>query len=159
MTTQTLYRFRCDAPHCNETAIGENLSDLPSGWRRLGSTEHIEDTPAPVRRRANVPSHIERCIGEFWLHLCESHRGAFDEHMPRTDGHRRVRGRDATLNVYCSCGARLGWTTAVHILAGGGNGPSRSGERLWWSHLPADLQWYAQRDATNELAADSGQET
>lgn len=147
MTTETLYRFRCDAPHCTESAIGENIGDKPSDWRTMGSTEHIEKSPAPARRRQTRPlSFAERCIGEFWLHLCGAHYDAFDEHLPRTDGRPGGRGRDSAVTVSCSCGARLGWTSAVHILAGGSGGPRRSGERLWWAHLPADLRWYADRD-------------
>lgn len=150
MTTESLYRFRCDAPHCTETAIGEKITGTPPEWRILRSTEHIEyveTSPYPARRRkANVLSHAERCIGDFSLHLCAAHHDAFGEHLPRTDGWPGQRGRDSIVTVSCSCGTRLGWTTAVHILAGGGGGPSRSGERLWWRHLPADLRWYAERE-------------
>lgn len=149
MTTQTLYRFRCDAPQCTEAAIGEKIGDKPPDWRTLRSTEHIEyveTSPYPARRRqARVLSHSERCIGEFSLHLCGSHHGAFDEHLPRTDGRPGQRGRDSMVTVSCGCGARLGWTHSYITLAGRHEGPRASGEHLWWAHLPADLRWYVER--------------
>jgi hypothetical protein len=144
VTTETLYRFRCDAPRCDATAIGEKISGFPDDWRHLGSTDHIAEGLAVVRRPAT--SHGERCIGEFWQHLCGRHRDVFDGHLPRTEGRSGGRGRTSIVTVACSCGARPGRTDAVHILAGGLPGPRRSGERRWWAHLPDDLQWYATRE-------------
>lgn len=151
MTTETVYRFRCDGPQCPAAALGSaDGRSIPEGWTQISSTAHIrhEDFPLPPirtlrgRTRANRLSYWDAVAGQFRLHLCGDHGDAFTAHLPITNG---GPGKDAQIvNVACSCGARLPATYAMHVA---GSKPSSAPERQWWSHLPADLQWYATREA------------
>ena len=152
MSTETVYRFRCDAPHCTAAVLVEDLKDVPEGWRTIKSTDHIPVPPprAPWdrNRRTNRLSYGERCRGDFSLHLCPEHPDTFNTHLPITEGLYARPGKDGQAEVSCSCGAKLGWVTTGYRLASEDmTGPSQYTEKAWWRHLPAELQWYAQRDA------------
>ena len=142
MSTETLTRFRCDAPTCPASGIGSSNIAPPDGWSVLKSTAHIPVTkegPFPARRRRSSPlSYSERCYGGFSLHLCPEHPDAFDAHQPRTDGH----GYNSNVAVSCSCGARLGMAAAATFVS---SYPSHGTERAWFGHLPAELRWYLWR--------------
>ncbi|MEV4975566.1 hypothetical protein [Streptomyces scopuliridis] len=142
MSTETLTRFRCDAPHCEANGIGSNNITPPQGWTVLKSTAHIpvtKDHPFPPRgRRPKALSYGERCYGRFSLHLCPEHPAAFDNHRPITNGH----GYKSNVLVSCSCGASLGMVPAVMMVA---RYPSHATEHAWFRHLPAELRWYLWR--------------
>lgn len=142
MSTETLTRFYCDAPHCHTNGIGPSNITPPDGWTRLKSTAHIPVTktsPYPARRRqSKTLSYSERCYGGFSLHLCPDHPDAFNAHQPITDG----RGYNNDVLVSCSCGAQLGRTSAVTMV---GRYPSHAPEWGWFSHLPVELRWYLWR--------------
>ena len=151
MTTETVYRFRCDAPNCTTALLVENLKDVPEGWRVVKSTDHIPVPPrepfATGRRRSNKLSYSEQCRGAFTLHLCAEHPNAFDEHLPRTDGVYTRPGRDGQAYVSCSCGMKYVLCgTGFRIAAADMSGPSAYTENTWWRHLPGELKWYAERD-------------
>lgn len=151
MTTQTLYRFRCDGPHCTTTALADDLKDTPDGWRIIESTDHIPVPPPrdpwARGRRSTGPSYTVQCQGAFTLHLCPEHQTVFDGHLPRTDGIPVRAGRDAKAYVSCSCGMQYVLSgTGWRIAAADMSGPAAYTENVWWRHLPAELQWYAQRD-------------
>ncbi|MEE1838099.1 hypothetical protein [Streptomyces sp. SP17KL33] len=153
MSTETLYRFRCDGSHCPTTAFADMITATPEGWRTLTSTDHIPvPPPRPPwerNRRSNHLSYSERCRGRFRLHLCPEHHGAFDTHHPITEGLYTRPGRDGLAAVSCSCGANFGRTdTGFRLAADDMTGPARYTEKLWWRHLPAELQEYAERDRT-----------
>ena len=156
MTTQTLYRFRCDAPQCTATNHADKVTDTPDGWRTIRSTDHI---PVPPHRpgwegsrRSSRPSYGERCRGDFRLHLCPDHHDVFNAHLPITEGMGSRAGRDPNATVSCSCGLTFGWmTTGYRIAAADMTGPAQYTEKAWWRHLPPELQWYAARD-TSEAA-------
>jgi hypothetical protein len=152
VTTETVHRFRCDAPHCPTAALGESLKDVPSGWRVIKSTDHIPvppPQPAYARgRRSNKLSYTEQCRGAFTLHLCPEHPNAFDQHLPRTDGVYTRPGRDGQAYVSCSCGMQYVLSgTGFRIASADMSGPAAYTEKAWWCHLPSELQWYAQRNA------------
>lgn len=152
MTTQTLYRFRCDAPHCTMEVLAESLKDVPDGWRTIKSTAHIPVPPRQPaytgRQRTNKLSYTEQCRGAFTLHLCPDDWDAFDAHLPRTDGVYTRSGRDGQAYVSCSCGVKYVLCgTGFRIASADMSGPAAHTERTWWRHLPAALQWYAARDA------------
>lgn len=151
MTTETVYRFRCDSPHCTAAILVEDLKDIPEGWRTIKSTDHIPLPPVGLpwerNRRSNKLSYSEQCRGAFTLHLCPQHLDAFDAHLPRTDGIHTRPGQDGKAYVSCSCGMKYllcgtGWRVAGADMSG----PAAHTERAWWQHLPAELQWYAERD-------------
>lgn len=148
MTVQSVYRFQCDAPRCDQAELRDGAIILPTGWRRLDSTDHIEpyrSSPYPARqRRTGTLTYSDRCIGLFALHLCPDHHDSFDAHPPRTDGRPGGRGRDATVTVSCGCGETFGSTYAATSI-GHTDGPAHSPHRLWWRHLPAELQSYVNR--------------
>ncbi|WP_030188240.1 hypothetical protein [Streptomyces violaceorubidus] len=151
MTAQAVYRLLCDAPHCLASELVEDLRQVPDGWRKLKSTDHIAVPPRQLafeRRRPRTLTYSEQCRGEFTLHLCPEHPNVFDAHLPRTDGIYTRPGRDSQAYASCSCGmkyvlCRTGW----RIAGGDGRGPASHTENAWWRHLPAELQWYATRDA------------
>lgn len=152
MTTETVYRFRCDAPHCTALVLAEALKDVPEGWRTVKSTDHI---PVPTKtsvytsrsRGARALTYTEQCRGAFTLHLCPEHPTAFDDHLPRTDGVRTRPGRDGQAYVSCSCGMKYVLCgTGFRIAAADISGPAAYTEKAWWQHLPTDLKWYADRD-------------
>lgn len=151
MTTQTVYRFLCDAPQCTRIELRGDSIRLPEGWRRLSSADHIEpyrSSPYPARqRRTGVLGYSERCGGSFGLHLCPDHHGAFDAHLPRTEGRPDGRGRPTTVTVSCGCGATFGWTSAGTVI-GRRDCPASNAENLWWRHLPVELQTYVHREAS-----------
>jgi hypothetical protein len=149
VTTQTAYRFLCDAPDCTQAELRDGAIVLPPGWRRLDSTDHIEprrSSPDPAGRGDRL-TYSEQCIGAFALHLCPEHHDAFDTHLPRTDGRPGRRGRDATVTVSCGCGAIFGYTSAG-IAIGRRDCPASTSENLWWRHLPVELQAYVNREAS-----------
>jgi hypothetical protein len=151
VTTESLYRVRCDAPRCEASTFADKVTDTPDGWQTLKSTEHIpyvKTSVYPARRaRSNALSYGERCRGSFSLHLCPQHPGAFDAHLPRTDGLYTRPGKDGMAAVSCGCGASFGYTGTGWRVAGADmSGPSAHTEKAWWAHLPADLRWYAERD-------------
>lgn len=152
MTTETVYRFRCDAPHCHAAVLAEDLKHVPEGWKVVKSTDHIPIPPRQLpfeRRRPRTLTYSERCRGAFTLHLCPEHPNAFDSHLPRTEGVYMRPGKDGKAYVSCSCdGMRTVLTSTGWRIAGGdGLGPSAWTENAWWRHLPSELQWYAQHDA------------
>lgn len=144
MSTETLTRFRCDAPHCHTNGIGPSNITPPDGWIVLKSTAHIpvpQDAASiyPARRsRSRTLSYSERCYGSFSLHLCPEHLDAFNEHQPRTDG----RGYNNDVLVSCSCGMQLGRAPAVTMAS---RYPAHAPEWAWFSHLPVELRWYLWR--------------
>ncbi|MEU9014310.1 hypothetical protein AB0D12_31975 [Streptomyces sp. NPDC048479] len=142
MSTESLTRFRCDAPRCPADGIGASIITPPDGWTRLQSTAHIpvvKTSPYPARRRrSNVLSYSERCYGGFSLHLCPQHPDAFEAHQPRTAGH----GYKSSVSVSCSCGASLGMAAAATFVS---SYPSHGTERAWFLHLPKELRWYLWR--------------
>jgi len=141
VSTETLTRFRCDAPHCQTNGIGANNITPPDGWTVLKSTAHIPATNDPLlppRRRSRSLSYSERCYGGFSLHLCPEHPAAFSAHQPITDG----RGYKSNVAVSCSCGANLGTAPAATMV---GRYPSHATESAWFLHLPAELRWYLWR--------------
>lgn len=102
MTTQTVYRFLCDAPQCTRSELRDDAIRLPEGWRRVDSTDHIEpyrSAPPSARRRVKTLSYSDRRIGLFALHLCPEHHDVFDAHLPQTEGRPGGRGRDSTDRV------------------------------------------------------------
>lgn len=143
MSTETLTRFRCDAPHCHTDGIGSDSITPPDGWTVLKSTAHIPATktsPYPARRnRSRTLSYSERCYGSFSLHLCPEHPDAFADHQPRTHGY----GYNSNVGISCSCGAQLGRAPAATMV---GCYPSHAPESAWFHHLPAELRWYLWRD-------------
>ncbi|MCX4911837.1 hypothetical protein [Streptomyces sp. NBC_00878] len=150
MTTETVYRLRCDGPHCPTTVLTENLKDAPEGWRVVKSTDHIPvppPQPAYQRgRRTNTLSYAEQCRGSFTLHLCPDHTTVFDAHLPRTDGLHARAGRDPNAYVSCSCGMPYVLSgTGFRLAAADMSGPAAYTEKQWWRHLPTELKWYAER--------------
>lgn len=151
MTTETVYRFRCDGPHCTASHLAEELKDVPERWRVVKSTDHI---PVPTRqpaygtrRRPQELSYTELCRGSFTLHLCPDHTTVFDAHLPRTDGTYTRPGRDGQAYVSCSCGMKYVLSgTGWRIAAADMSGPAAYTENTWWRHLPTELQWYAARN-------------
>lgn len=141
MSTETLTRFRCDAPHCEANGIGHNNITPPDGWTSLKSTAHIpvtKSSPYPARGRRKALSYSDRCYGGFSLHLCPDHPDAFDDHQPITNGY----GYNSNVQVSCSCGAQLGRTPAATMV---GRFPGHAPENSWFHHLPAELRWYLWR--------------
>jgi hypothetical protein len=142
VSTQTLTRFRCDAPTCANNGFGQNNITPPAGWTVLKSTAHIPVTktsPYPARRRRSTPlSYSERCYGSFSLHLCPEHPDALDAHRPITNG----AGHKSSVGVSCSCGMNLGRAAAATFV---NSYPSHGTERAWFQHLPARLRWYLWR--------------
>lgn len=141
MSTETLTRFRCDAPHCQTNGIGSNNITPPDEWTVLKSTAHIpvtKDFLAPARRRSRALTYSERCYGGFSLHLCPAHPDAFNAHRPITNGH----GYKSNVAVSCSCGMNLGIAAAATMVA---RYPSHAPESAWFRHLPAELRWYLWR--------------
>ena len=152
MSTQTVHRLLCDAPNCPAMELIEDLAQIPDGWRKLKSTDHIPVPPRQspyARRKPRTLTYTEQCRGSFTLHLCPEHPTAFDAHLPRTDGVYTRPGRDGQAYVSCSCGGMktvlggTGWRLASADMSG----PDAYTEKAWWRHLPAELQWYAARDA------------
>lgn len=141
MTTETLTRFLCDAPHCQTNGIGSNNITPPQGWTVLKSTAHIPITKDPSfapRRRTKALSYSERCYGGFSLHLCPEHPDAFNAHRPITNGY----GYKSNVAVSCSCGMNLGTAAAATMVS---RYPSHAPENAWFRHLPAELRWYLWR--------------
>ncbi|MFF2411768.1 hypothetical protein [Streptomyces sp. NPDC058092] len=141
MSTETLTRFRCDAPQCQTNGIGANNITPPDGWSVLRSTAHIpvtKDHPFPSRGRRKALSYSERCYGRFSVHLCPEHPDAFNAHRPITDG----RGYKSNVAVSCTCGAILGTAPAATMV---GQYPSHAPESAWFRHLPVELRWYLWR--------------
>lgn len=142
MSTETLTRFRCDAPRCEANGIGSNNITPPDGWTVLKSTAHIPVTKDPLfpprGRRPKALSYSERCYGRFAVHLCPEHPDAFNTHQPITDG----RGYKSDVLVSCSCGRQIGRAAAATMV---GRYPSHAPEYGWFHHLPAELRWYLWR--------------
>lgn len=152
MTTQAVYRLLCDAPHCLAAELVEDLTQVPNGWRKLKSTDHISvPPPRPYtggRRRPRGLTYSEQCRGLFILHLCPQHVDVFDAHLPRTDGIYTRPGATTQARVSCSCGLNFGsCSTSLRLASADMSGPDAYTEKLWWNHLPVELQWYAARDA------------
>lgn len=151
MTSQTVYRLLCDAPNCTAMELIEDLAQVPDGWRKLKSTDHIPVPPGQPtygRRKPRGLTYSEQCRGFFILHLCPDDTTAFDAHLPRTDGVYTRPGRDTQAYVSCSCGGMktVLCSTSYRIAAVDMSGPAAYTEKAWWRHLPAELQWYAARD-------------
>lgn len=142
MSTETLTRFRCDAPHCHTNGIGHDNITPPDGWIVLKSNAHIPTDPpgmpARGRGRRKSLSWLERSYGSFSLHLCPAHPAAFADHQPRTHGY----GYNSNVGVECSCGAQLGRPPAAAMV---GKYPSHAPEHAWFQHLPVELRWYLWR--------------
>lgn len=159
MTTHTIYRVTCDAPHCPAVGIIEAITSVPEGWRRISSSDHLADWQPGQRRRlatgrtcTDKRSRWDVHAGSFSLHLCGDHTTTFDEHLPRTEGAAMGAGRPRRVLVACSCSGLSGSTEDTHWV---GRDPMPNGqvERTWWQHLPAELQEYATRGWV-EVAAD-----
>ena len=151
MTTQTIYRVLCDAPHCSATTVAEKLTEIGDGWVRVSSTAHLADwRPGRVpaargRTREDRRTVFDVDAGGFSIHLCPEHPDVFDGHRPTSEGTTADRNGNRYVTVRCSCewgGARVMHGTLIR----NGPGPNRIPERAWWLHLPADLQWYADRE-------------
>lgn len=151
MTVQAIYRLYCDAPGCTVREVVEQITDVPDGWTRISSTDHLTGwrpgglIPGISRRRTDKRSHSDITSGGFRLHLCPGHPGTFAEHLPSTEG--TTAGRDGSRNttIGCSCG----WSTwGVRQAFVVGRRPSHAPEFAWWSHLPEELKAYATRDLT-----------
>lgn len=139
MSTETGYRLLCDAPYCPGAAMAEKLTEMPDGWTRLSSTDHLAGKPAPLVGRGRNRRPVdgwEIGNGAFSLHLCPAHSDAFAEHRPQTVGYPK---RSAPS---CSCGWSSGSIECTHSA---GRKPSLSTEYVWWRHLPEELRWYATR--------------
>ena len=113
MTAEVLrtYRYRCDAAQCTEVSPASETAEPPGTWSTVRSTAHHTPSVLPpgatrARLRAMDLESL-KSVGQFWLHLCPSHLGAFDQHAPRTDN----RGGRGGVAVSCSCGARLAFET------------------------------------------------
>jgi hypothetical protein len=111
-------------------------TEMPNGWTELRSTAHLV-------RKAMTADAWRAFDGEFKVHLCPEHPDRFAAHQPRTD---RSPGGRGTSIVYvsCSCGGKFGHAQPARLV---GDKPHLNTERLWWAHLPADLRWYATREA------------
>ncbi|MFB7359692.1 hypothetical protein [Streptomyces gardneri] len=141
MSTETLTRFRCDAPHCHANGIGHNNITPPDGWTKLQSTAHIpvtRDSPYSARRSRRTLSYLERCYGSITIHLCPDHPAAFNAHRPITDGH----GYRSNVSVSCSCGHLRASAPAATMVS---RYPAHATEAAWFHHLPAELRWYLWR--------------
>lgn len=160
MSTHSIYRVTCDAPHCPATGIIEKITDSPDGWRRVTSTDHLADwQPGQTRRlstgrRSTDPrTRWDITAGSITLHLCPNHTTVFDGHLPRTEGGAMgARDRERRVSVACSCGGMTGGSVKHWLMVGSGPEPSSTVERAWWRHLPAGLREYAARGRT-EVAA------
>lgn len=148
MTSQIIYRLRCDAPDCAAVAVAEQLATTPDNWTRIRSVAHLDGKPAPTygrgRSRRTV-SASDLSAGSFTLHLCPQHPDTFAEHLPTTQGSPMDRGDyRRRVQVGCSCGLSvpLGAWDGLII----GQRPALVSEFHWWRHLPADLKAYATRD-------------
>ncbi|MGI5144814.1 hypothetical protein ACQEVC_45605 [Plantactinospora sp. CA-294935] len=159
MSTHTIYRVTCDAPHCSAVGIIEKITDVPDGWRRVSSADHLADwrpgrrrNPSTGRQYTDKRSPWDVSAGSFALHLCPADSTAFDGHLPRTEGAVMLaRERDRRVLVSCSCGA-LSRTTKDLLWVGRDPMPTSEVERTWWLHLPAELQEYATRGRVMESA-------
>lgn len=140
MSVEPLFRFRCDAPRCGAVVLSTSRADIPTGWTRIRSTDHL--TRSQTLGRGWRPRLEQLQYGQFTLHLCPFHPDAFADHLPRTRSH-VTRWQDLrTCTVTCSCGADLG-LLSVLTRAGDNRGePALSTERAWWRHLPAGLKFY-----------------
>lgn len=154
MTTATIWRVTCDAPRCSAMTVVDKLDQLPDDWTTVSSTAHLDGWEPGRRRKSEVTkrwrtdprSRLDVLSGEFWLHLCPAHPGAFAEHQPSTEGSATDRRGSRRVNVRCSCGWAGGWVDAAILLRNPGDpAPARFPERAWWKHLPANLQAYAGR--------------
>lgn len=154
MTTETVYRFRCDAPQCPSVAFGGGKGrETPEGWTELSSAAHLSGWQSGQRyRRPTGRSAVDTrtlwdvTSGRFILHLCPAHSEAFDDHRPKTEGgHADRKTGDRNVSVSCSCG----WSSRLVrdlLLVHGRPEPHAATELAWWRHLPTDLQWYATRE-------------
>lgn len=137
---QRIWIAACDAPGCEvETTAGRYLDGL-TDWRRIASTAHL----TPDQRTA-VGS-----LSRFELQLCPEHAEAFGEHLPQTYGTQRPEDR-AKIRVGCACRGHIGTVAEGYHLANT-PGPTLRTERLWWEHLPVELQAYAEHRAAREAA-------
>lgn len=149
MTTESLWRLRCDALDCTATALVEQISDRPDGWTRIRSTAHLDNwrpgqqlTLTSGRKHKDQRTHSDIHGGAFTLHLCPKHPDVFADHLPQTEGATGSRGRYSTT---VRCGG--GWSTwGVRQERVVGRRPSHAPEWEWWQHLPAELQGYSLRD-------------
>lgn len=137
---QRIWFATCDAPGCEVEKTAGRYIDGLKDWRRIASTEHL---PADGRTAVST-------LGRFELQLCPDHAEFFGEHLPTTRGEQGTYDR-AKVKVGCACGAPLGIVVSGYHLAST-PGPTLRSERLWWEHLPADLQAYAEHRATREQA-------
>jgi hypothetical protein len=137
---ERIWRVTCDAPDCNSQETPGAYLDALTGWQRLVSTDHI---PADARTRSLL-------VGQFELHFCPEHVGYLGVHEPRTMA-AQAPGRPAKVRIWCACNMR-------HVVDEGGwhradsPGPALHTERLWWEHLPEELQAYATWRAGREAA-------
>lgn len=138
MSTETVYLFHCDAPLCAVETYGTTrVVDVPDGWTRISSTDHLDDG-----QTSRTIADWNRFAGDFALHLCPDHPHVFDGHRPSTWGGSPSRDGHA-VTIRCSCGTPIPWQRDIRIV---GQTPSLATHHAWWSHLPTGLQWYAVRD-------------
>jgi hypothetical protein len=119
----------CDHPNC--AATGEVLlaAAVPAGWRFLSSTGHLTKA---IRYSVDDPSR-----GVFTLQFCPAHVDYLDAHLPQTIGL-----DEGGVEVTCSCGGLDGRAQGYTQIAPRPVGPDLDTERVWWSHLPVQLQAY-----------------
>lgn len=159
MTTHTIWRVACDAPACPTAGIIEKITAVPDGWRRISSDDHLADwQPRQRLRSATGRSHIDQRsrwdihAAVFSLHLCPEHPDVFDGHLPRTEGAPMgARERERRVQVGCSCGNLLTTTKDIRWVSVDPM-PNGQVERVWWRHLPVELQEYATRGRTPAVA-------
>ncbi len=159
MTTLSVHRQACDAPHCQADRVVDKVTDILPGWTRLSSFAHLRDwVPGRLpgrngRTRRDTRTRWDVWSGAFDLHLCPVHGEVFAEHIPATEGGPASRG-ERRIQVSCSCT----WRTSVkdyHLVAGPSDamrGPRHRPHNAWWRHLPPELQEYAERGRAEEAA-------
>lgn len=137
---QRIWVAACDAPGCEAKETVGRYLDALKDWRRIASTAHLS-----ADQRTTVGS-----LSRFELQLCPEHTDVFGDHLPQTHGEQRQYDRPK-IRVGCACGGHIGTVAEGYHLANT-PGPTLRTERLWWEHLPIDLQAYAEHRRTREQA-------
>jgi len=119
----------CDHPNCVVTEEVLLAAAVPAGWRFLSSTGHLTKA---IRYSVDDPSR-----GMFAFQLCPAHVDFFAAHLPQTIGL-----DEGGVEVTCSCGDLDGRAEGSTRIAPRPVGPALDTERVWWLHLPVQLQAY-----------------
>lgn len=157
MSTQGIYRVRCDAPNCPETAVIMKITDVPAGWATVSSGDHLANWQPGAQRKAVTAGGRTRTVtdkrsrwdimsGQFRLHLCPVHLDTFAAHTPSTEGLKGSARTAGEVVVRCSCGDFARRVPDAHRVGPRSEGPSQHSHRAWWQHLPAELQEYGTRE-------------